>query len=214
MDGIILINKEKEWTSHDVVAKVKKMLNVKVGHTGTLDPNATGVLPLLLGNATKISKYLINHDKEYVAELKLGIKTDTADGEGNIIEKKYVNLQEKFLEGKKLSKTDEESLKNSLIKSEKEMPSKSWTKRGWAMSNKSLTNNKEITSNENKKIKEELQKILNTFVGKSLQTPPMYSAIKGNGKKLYEYARENKEINIKPREIEIYNIKLLNIDLK
>lgn len=214
MDGIILINKEKEWTSHDVVAKVKKMLNVKVGHTGTLDPNATGVLPLLLGDATKISKYLINHDKEYVAELKLGIKTDTADGEGNIIEEKYVNLQEKFLEGKKLSKTDEESLKNSLIKSEKEMPSKSWTKRGWAMSNKSLTNNKETTSNENKKIKEELQKILNTFIGKSLQTPPMYSAIKVNGKKLYEYARENKEVNIKPREIEIYNIKLLNIDLK
>ena len=70
MDGIILINKEKKYTSHDVVAKVKKILKVKVGHTGTLDPNATGILPLLLGNATKISKYLINHNKEYIAELK------------------------------------------------------------------------------------------------------------------------------------------------
>ena len=90
MDGIILINKEKEWTSHDVVAKVKKLLNVKVGHTGTLDPNATGVLPLLLGSATKVSKYLVNHDKEYIAELKLGIKTDTADGEGKILEEKPI----------------------------------------------------------------------------------------------------------------------------
>ena len=70
MDGIILINKEKKYTSHDVVAKVKTILKVKVGHTGTLDPNATGILPLLLGNATKISKYLINHNKEYIAELK------------------------------------------------------------------------------------------------------------------------------------------------
>lgn len=186
MDGIVLINKEKEWTSHDVVAKVKKLLNVKVGHTGTLDPNATGVLPLLLGNATKVSKYLINHDKEYIAELKLGIKTDTADGEGNIIEEKHVNLQEKFLEGKELLKIKDDSFNNSLIKNE---------------------------TNINEKIKEELQKILNNFIGKNLQKPPMYSAIKVNGKKLYEYARENKEINIKPREIEIYNIKLLNIDL-
>lgn len=163
MDGIILINKEKEWTSHDVVAKVKKLLNVKVGHTGTLDPNATGVLPLLLGNATKISKYLINHDKEYIAELKLGVKTDTADGEGKILEEKPVDLEKKFIKDEKL--------------------------------------------------KENLQKVLDTFIGKSLQKPPMYSAIKVNGKKLYEYARENKEINIKPREIEIYDIKLLKIDL-
>ena len=87
MDGIILINKEKKYTSHDVVAKVKKILKVKVGHTGTLDPNATGILPLLLGNATKISKYLINHNKEYIAEVTLGIKTDTLDITGNILEK-------------------------------------------------------------------------------------------------------------------------------
>ena len=80
MDGIIIINKEKEYTSHDVVSKVKKILNEKkVGHTGTLDPNATGVLPILLGKGTKLSKYLINHNKIYEATLKLGEKTDTAD---------------------------------------------------------------------------------------------------------------------------------------
>ena len=86
MDGIILINKEKQYTSNDVVQKLKKILNEKkIGHTGTLDPNATGLLPILLGNATKISKYLINHDKKYEVILKLGEKTDTGDGEGRPI---------------------------------------------------------------------------------------------------------------------------------
>ena len=158
MDGIILINKEKNYTSHDVVNKVKKITKSKVGHTGTLDPNATGVLPLLLGNATKISKYLINHDKEYQVILQLGIKTDTADVEGKIIEEKEVDLD---------------------------------------------------ALNE-----EKVKKILSTFLGKQKQTPPIYSAIKVNGKKLYEYARKGQEIEIEPREIEIYDIKLINIDIK
>ena len=158
MDGIILINKEKNYTSHDVVNKVKKITKSKVGHTGTLDPNATGVLPLLLGNATKISKYLINHDKEYQVILQLGIKTDTADVEGKIIEEKEVDLD---------------------------------------------------ALNE-----EKVKKILSTFLGKQKQTPPIYSAIKVNGKKLYEYARKGQEIEIEPRVIEIYDIKLINIDIK
>ena len=161
MDGIILINKEKKYTSHDVVAKVKKILKVKVGHTGTLDPNATGILPLLLGNATKISKYLINHNKEYIAELKLGVKTDTADGEGKVTAEKQVNLEEIF---------------------------------------------------EN--INESIQQILNSFVGKTLQKPPMYSAIKVNGKKLYEYARKNEKVEVKSRQIEIYKMELIKLDLK
>lgn len=161
MDGIILINKEKKYTSHDVVAKVKKILKVKVGHTGTLDPNATGILPLLLGNATKISKYLINHNKEYIAELKLGVKTDTADGEGQVIAEKQVNLEGIF---------------------------------------------------EN--INESIQQILNSFVGKTLQKPPMYSAIKVNGKKLYEYARKNEKVEVKSRQIEIYKMELIKLDLK
>ena len=157
MDGIIIINKEKEYTSHDVVAKVKKILNEKkVGHTGTLDPNATGVLPILLGKGTKLSKYLINHNKIYEATLKLGEKTDTADIEGEIIEEKDVR--------------------------------------------------KENISKEN------IAKILQEFIGKSKQVPPMYSAIKVKGKKLYEYARKGQTIEIKPREIEIYSIELLNIN--
>ena len=85
MDGIIIINKPKGYTSHDVVNIVKKKLNIsKVGHTGTLDPNATGVLPILIGKATKISKYLIEHNKTYIAELALGEKSSTGDIEGEI----------------------------------------------------------------------------------------------------------------------------------
>ena len=98
MNGILLINKPKDYTSHDIVAVIKRLTNEKVGHTGTLDPNATGVLPLLVGKATGLSKYLINHDKIYIATLKLGIKTDTADGEGNVIEKKEIpNINEEII---------------------------------------------------------------------------------------------------------------------
>lgn len=156
MDGIIVINKEKEYTSHDVVAKLKKKLNIsKVGHTGTLDPNATGVLPILIGKGTKFSKYLINHDKIYEVELELGKKTDTADIEGKVIEEE--NVDEKY-------------------------------------------------------IKENLLQVLESFVGKQEQIPPMYSAIKKNGKKLYEYARAGEKVDIEPRKIEIYKIDLNKYD--
>lgn len=156
MDGIIVINKEKEYTSHDVVAKLKKKLNIsKVGHTGTLDPNATGVLPILIGKGTKFSKYLINHDKIYEVELELGKKTDTADIEGKVIEEK--NVDEKY-------------------------------------------------------IKENLLQVLESFVGKQEQIPPMYSTIKKNGKKLYEYARAGEKVEIEPRKIEIYKIDLNKYD--
>lgn len=156
MNGILLINKPKEYTSHDIVAIVRKITKEKVGHTGTLDPNATGVLPLLIGKATGLSKYLINHDKIYIATLKLGIKTDTADEEGKIIERKDVpNLS-----------------------------------------------------------KETIEKALENIVGKQEQIPPMYSAIKVNGKKLYEYARSGKTVEIKPRQIEMYSTKLLKVDSK
>ena len=151
MDGIILIDKPKDYTSHDVVAVIKRISKEKVGHTGTLDPNATGVLPLLIGKATGVSKYLINHDKTYIATLKLGIKTDTADGEGKVLE-------------------------------EKEVP------------------NLEI---------EDIQSSLNKLIGKQEQVPPMYSAIKVNGKKLYEYARQGKEVEVQARTIEIYDAKLI-----
>ena len=156
MDGIILINKEKGCTSHDVVNKVKHIFNEKVGHTGTLDPNATGLLPILVGKGTKLSAYLINHDKEYEVILKLGIKTDTADSEGKVI--------------------NEQNVDNSMMQSEK------------------------------------IVKVLDSFIGKQMQTPPIYSAIKINGKKLYEYARKNIEVEIEPRQIEIFSIQLDEIN--
>ena len=155
MDGIIIINKPKNCTSHDIVQKAKKITGEKVGHTGTLDPMATGVLPLLIGKGTLCSKYLINHDKIYEVELTLGIKTDTADSEGIIIEEKEIL---------------------------------------------------EAVLNQ-----EKVEEVLASFLGKQEQVPPMYSAIKVNGKKLYEYARKKQTVEIKPREIEIYQIKLLQI---
>jgi tRNA pseudouridine55 synthase len=90
MDGIIVINKPQGWTSHDIVAKVKRIVGEKVGHTGTLDPMAEGVLPLLIGKGTQCSSYLVNHDKEYIATVQLGSKTDTGDKEGTITETKEI----------------------------------------------------------------------------------------------------------------------------
>lgn len=152
----MIINKSKGCTSHDVVYKVKKLLKEKVGHTGTLDPNATGVLPLLVGKGTGLSQYLINHNKKYVATIKLGEKTDTADVEGKIIEECVVD--------------------DSIFDSEK------------------------------------INKVLKKMIGKQKQCPPMYSAIKINGKKLYEYARSGKVVDIPEREIEIYDLQLVNFD--
>ncbi len=159
MDGIIIIYKEKGYTSNDVVQIIKKKLNEKVGHTGTLDPMATGVLPLLVGKGTKCSKYILNHDKIYKATLKLGIKTDTGDVTGNVIK----------------TEEDEEKLEN-IIKDE-----------------------------------DLIIKTLKSFEGEITQIPPIYSAIKVDGKKLYEYARKGQTVEIKPRKVIIYNIELINV---
>ena len=156
MDGIIIINKTKGYTSHDIVAKVKKITGKKVGHTGTLDPLATGVLPLLIGKGTSCSKYLINHDKTYKVLLKLGIKKSTGDEEGKILKK--------------------ETIDDNLLEEQK------------------------------------VKIVLESFLGEQEQIPPIYSAIKVNGKKLYEYARNGQEVEIKPRKINIYDIQLLKID--
>ena len=156
MKGILIVNKPKGYTSQDVVSKVKKILDIKkAGHTGTLDPLATGILPVMLGEYTKFSKYLIEHDKTYIAKIRLGEKSSTGDLEGEIIENKSINS--KLLD------------------------------------------------------KENVSNVLSSFKGKQLQTPPIYSSIKINGKKLYEYAREGKKVEIPKREIKIYDIKLLNI---
>ena len=154
MNGVIIVDKEKGKTSFDEIRDIRKKYNIKkVGHAGTLDPMATGVLIILVGETTKLSDYLMNHDKEYIATLKLGKKTDTGDSEGKIIE-------------------------------EKEIPNLS---------------------------KENVQNVLNTFIGKSKQIPPMYSAIKVNGKKLYEFAREGKEIERQERKIEIYFLEIIKL---
>ena len=151
MDEIIVINKPKGITSREVVNKVCKLLNTKkVGHTGTLDPIATGVLVLCVGKATKLVETLTSNDKEYVATVKLGILTDTLDTDGTIIEKKCVNLD-----------------------------------------------------------KDKLVNVLNSFIGTYNQEVPIYSAVKVNGKKLYEYARAKKEVTIPKRMVEIKKIKLI-----
>ena len=158
MDGIIIINKEKNWTSNDVVQKIKGIFHEKVGHTGTLDPLATGVIPILVGKGTLLSKYLVNHDKEYIATIKLGEKSSTGDLEGEIIEQQ---------------KVAENMLDENYILD-----------------------------------------VLEKFKGTITQKPPIYSAIKINGKKLYEYARKGQDVDIPKRNIEIYEIELISISKK
>ena len=152
MDGIILINKEKGMTSRDVVNMICKRLNTtKVGHTGTLDPIATGLLVICVNEGLKLVELLTNHDKDYIAKVKLGIKTDTYDITGNVIEEKDYHLD-----------------KDTLIKT------------------------------------------LDSFNKEYYQEVPIYSSIKVNGKKLYEYAREKKEVTLPKHLVKISNIKLLD----
>ena len=154
MNGILIVNKEKDYTSRDVVNILTKVFNTKkIGHTGTLDPLATGVLVVCIGKYTKLVSEITSYDKEYIAQIKLGIQTDTGDITGNIINKKEFKITE-----------------------------------------------------------EQIEEVLKTFLGKSIQTVPKYSAIKINGKKLYEYARNNENIELPKREIEVKNIKLLKFD--
>ena len=153
MFGVINIYKPKGMTSHDVVSVLRKKLNIKqVGHTGTLDPFAEGVLPVCVGKATRLIEYF-EDDKEYLATVQFGSQTTTYDLEGNITQTSSIKITQ--------------------------------------------TN---------------LEKALEAFRGEILQTPPIYSAIKVNGKKLYEYAREGKEVKIEPRKVTIYKIELKSFD--
>jgi tRNA pseudouridine55 synthase len=151
--GVVLINKEKNYTSHDVVAIVKKTLRTKAGHTGTLDPQAQGVLPVCIGRATKLAGFLTAEDKIYTVEAVLGISTDTLDTEGEITEKKTVFFNEKII-----------------------------------------------------------QDTVNSFIGEQEQLPPMYSAVKIKGKKLYDLARKGQTIDRVPRKINIYDIQILHMN--
>ena len=153
--GIIIIDKETGFTSHDVVAKLRGICGQKkIGHTGTLDPAATGVLPVCLGSATKLCDMLTDRDKEYVAELLLGVSTDTQDTTGTVLTKRPVEVS-----------------------------------------------------------KEEVLKACESFVGSYDQIPPMYSALKVDGKRLYQLAREGKSVERKARPVMIYRLEVLECSL-
>ena len=155
MNGILIVNKERGFTSHDVVAKLRGILRTKkIGHTGTLDPDATGVLPVCVGRATKICGLLTDTDKIYEAVIRFGVKTDTLDMTGKIIEEKPVSITEG-----------------------------------------------------------QLVEALAAFVGDIEQVPPMYSAVKVNGKRLYELARKGQEVERKKRMVTIHEPTLLSASL-
>lgn len=154
MNGFILVNKKKNMTSRDIVNSLIKILNTKkIGHTGTLDPFAEGLLLVAVNKGLKVVKLLNYKDKEYVAKVRLGIKTDTLDITGNILEERKEDIN-----------------------------------------------------------KEELEEVLQSFIGEYSYEVPIYSAIKVNGKKLYEYAREGKKVEIPIKDSYIYDIKLINIE--
>lgn len=153
MNGIINFYKPRGMTSHDAVYYFRRLLKIKkVGHTGTLDPEATGVLPICIGKATRVSQYIIESDKEYIGCLTLGKETDTQDSSGQVI----------------------------------------------------LSSDKEVTEDD-------IVTSFNKFKGKSSQIPPMYSAVRHKGKKLYELARQGKVVERKAREINIYDLDILEI---
>ncbi|AXA34400.1 tRNA pseudouridine(55) synthase TruB [Francisella adeliensis] len=155
LNGVIVVNKSKDASSNYILQQLKRLFNAqKAGHTGTLDPMATGVLPICFGRATKIAQYLLDADKEYIATIKLGVETDSGDAEGNIIKESLDDIP----------KLDNDALEN----------------------------------------------VLDNFRGEISQVPPMYSALKHNGKPLYKLAREGIQIEIKPRDITIYNLDLLD----
>lgn len=155
-NGILNIDKPQGITSHDVVDIVRKIFpGIKVGHTGTLDPIATGILPICIGKATKLSDELLSENKVYKVKMLLGVETDTYDITGKIVFANTLNEDEIY-------------------------------------------------------IKERIKR----FIGKSSQIPPIYSAIKIKGKKAYEYARNGENVSLKPREIEIFNIDDIDVNLR
>ncbi|WP_409294339.1 tRNA pseudouridine(55) synthase TruB [Peribacillus sp. SCS-26] len=157
MEGILPLFKPKGMTSHDCVFKLRKILGTKkVGHTGTLDPDVTGVLPICVGRATKIAEYVTDAGKEYEGEVTLGFSTDTEDASGEMVEKAEVDRDISIAE---------------------------------------------------------IRDVLEELTGKITQTPPMFSAVKVNGKRLYEYARAGIEVERPSREISIYSLNLLGEDI-
>ncbi len=152
-NGILIVNKPEGWTSQDVVSKLRGVFHEKrVGHGGTLDPMATGVLPVFFGRATRAVEFFEHADKKYVATVRMGLITDTQDTTGNVLEQREVSISDS-----------------------------------------------------------DVQAVLPKFIGKIEQIPPMYSAIKIGGKKLYELARAGKEVERKPRAIEIFSLEMKHL---
>ena len=164
-NGIVNVYKEQGYTSHDVVAKLRGIFGQKkVGHTGTLDPMAEGVLIVVLGKATKLSDIIVSSTKRYIAQMQLGIVTDTDDITGEVTQ-------------------DNSGLSEKIFKDEEDF-------------------------------KVKIEEACKEFLGKSMQIPPMYSAIKKDGKKLYEYARNGETIEREARPIEIYKLEPVSYDFK
>lgn len=156
LSGILVVNKPSGVTSHDLIQRLRQILRTRrIGHTGTLDPQASGVLLACVGKATKVAQFLTRHDKEYEAKIKLGITTDTYDSHGKIKE----------------------------------------------------------TKDELKISADQIRKAVDSFKGKIWQIPPLHSAIKYKGKRLYQYARAGKEVRIKKREVEIKHIQVVEIEI-
>ena len=192
MDGIIIVNKPQWYTSFDVIAKVRKKLNTKrIGHTGTLDPMATGVLVLCVGKATSLVESLTSEDKVYKTTIRLGIETDTADLTGRIT--KYID-DGQILENTALNNMELDDTEKN-IKYISDIASINY--------NNNMTFSDDFIFDFDEK---EIEQVLNDFVGTQEQVPPMYSSIKVDGKKLYEYARSGKKVDVPSRKIEIYNI--------
>ncbi len=190
MNGILNIYKEKGYTSHDVVARLRGILHQKkIGHTGTLDPEAEGVLPVCVGNATRLCALLTDKTKTYEAQLFLGVTTDTQDATGRVTGMAGdIDRFAEMLPGNLAEQIPEAAEAFGQGGAEQ-----------WGRLS-------DVTG-------EELTDIISKTVGRQQQIPPMYSALKVGGKKLYELAREGKTIDRKPREIEIHEIKILEMDL-
>ncbi len=200
MDGIIIINKPQWYTSFDVVAKARKALKTKkIGHTGTLDPMATGVLVLCVNKATGLVNFLTSEDKVYRTTIKLGIETDTADLTGKITG--YIKDGKAY----ESNKIDIEKIDST----EKNVSYLSDIARINYNNNLIFANDFSFNFS-----KEEIEECLEGFVGYQDQIPPMYSSIKVDGKKLYEYAREGEEVEIPSRRIEVYSIYDISFDGK
>lgn len=183
MNGILILNKPRGWTSFDCVNKVRRLLGVrKAGHTGTLDPNATGVLPICLGKATKAVSMVQEGSKVYKAEVILGLETDTYDVTGKILRDNRDRINVTGLDNHEYINVTGEVLPGKI---------------------------------SNLKISEaDLIAAIKKFIGPQDQMPPIYSAKKVNGKKLYEYAREGQDVEIRPTHINIEKIDLLSFDGK